>query len=497
MGRFFAALDCGTSTIKVAIFSERGKPKAIVRRPYPLEIKGNCAIEQSPQLLLQNIYACLREAVKRSKVKPASLLSFSLSTQRATVLSLGKDKKILTNFISWQDLRGKEALGDFRKEIPDKDYYKITGLPNNPVFSLAKILWIKKNQPALYKKTKKFLLLHSYILNELGCKDYREDYSNASLTGLFDIRKFNWSTRILRAAGLEKNKLAGLVSSGKVIGFLSKGAAKRTGLIQGMPLVSGGGDHQCAGLGAGAAAPGILEITLGTTGVPLAYSHKPVFDPKMRVMCCAHVVDGRWELEGLQASAGASIQWLGKMIAGKDFSLADFRKAKKSGVGARGILFYPYLLGASCPNWNPEAKGVFLGLTPSSKKADLLRAAIEGVSFETKEIIDLFLWLGVKVKKIRLAGGFSNNSPWNQIQADIFQKKISTLRNRQATLSGAAALAAFGLSSKKPLRKTALRFSQTDKFFYPDKKKKTAYNKIYRKYKNIYRVLAENKIFKN
>ncbi|MCF7870930.1 MAG: xylulose kinase [Candidatus Omnitrophica bacterium] len=496
MAQFFAAVDCGTSVIKSAIFREDGRLKSVVDKPCPPEIKSRHRIEQCPQLLVDKIFSALKEAVKKAKVKPASIGSLSVSTQRATIIPVGKDKKPLGNFISWQDLRGGKVLGGFREKFPDKKYYKITGIPSNPIFSLAKILWIKKKASQIYKKTDKFLLLHSYLLKELGCKNYLEDYSNASLTGLLDIKKLSWSEKILKAAGLDKKKLAELTSSGKVVGFLSKKAAKKTSLKEGMPLVSGGGDQQCAALGAGAVKPGILEITLGTAGVPLLYSPQPVFDPKMRVMCCAHLMEGRWGIEGFQGCSGSSIQWLDGITGGRGFDKAALTKAKESGPGARGVLFYPYLTGATCPNWDPEAKGMFFGLTLDSTRPDLLRAVMEGISFETKEILKLYSWLGVKVKEIRLSGGGSRNDLWSQIQADIYQKKIFTLLNHQAALAGAAALAAFGAGLGKSLEKTALRFSKVDKIFYPDKKKKTAYNKIYKKYKNIHKSLSKGNIFR-
>ncbi len=229
--------------------------------------------------------------------------------------------------------------------------------------------------------------------------------------------------------------------------------------------------------------------------MPLVYSRRPIFDLQSRIMCCAHVIEGGWGLEGLQSCAGASIQWFNNIAGKKKCNKNIFKKVKKSGLGAKGILFYPYLAGASCPNWNPDAKGGFLGLKLNSAKEDLLRAIIEGIYFETKEIIDLFSDLGVKVKEVKLTGGYSNNNIWNQIQADIYQRKITTLCNPQATLAGAAALAAYGAGFDKDLKKIALKFSKIDKVFYPDKKKKLAYNKIYKRYKQIYKILAKFKAF--
>lgn len=496
MSNFFAAVDCGTSKVKAGIFSEKGFLKSIVESSYPCLHFKDGRIEQDPYLLLQIIFSSLKKAVAKAKIKPSSVCALSFSTQRATFLAAGKNQKPLTNFISWQDARAKDALQVLDRKISDRNYYKLTGLPKDPVFSLAKILWIKKQLPELYRNTDKFLLLHSYILKHLGCKDYLEDHSNASLTGFFDVKNFCWSSKILKDAKIAKNKLAGLVSSGEIIGFLSKNAAKKSGLRQGLPLVSGGGDQQCAGLGAGGINPEIAELALGTSAVPLVLALKPIFDPQMRVMCCAHVIKGVWELEGFQSCAGLALLWLDKVIAAKAARQSLPKNiGKNTRKGAGGVIFYPYLAGASSPTWNPQARGIFFGLNLGTTKFDLFRAVTEGVSFQTREILELFSFLGLKIREVRLTGGYSKVSFWRRMQADIFQKRVAILKNPQASLAGAAILAVSAVAKDRCLKDVASAFTQVDKCIFPDRGNKDFYDKVYLKYRNIYKILNKGRVF--
>jgi len=225
---------------------------------------------------------------------------------------------------------------------------------------------------------------------------------------MFDISRLKWSAEILSLSGIKEEQLPKLVAPGRIVGTLSKHAAEKTGLREGTILVSGAGDHQCAGLGAGVVKPGILEINIGTAAVPLCYAARVLKDPMMRVTCCAHAVPGRWELEGLQNCAGSGIKWIQKILVGdKWFPMSSLDPVAGIEPGADGVLFMPYLDGASAPNWNPGAKAMFSGLTHRHGRHHLVRAVIEGIAMETRQIIDVFKSLGVAIKDIRMTGGYT------------------------------------------------------------------------------------------
>jgi xylulokinase len=483
---FLAAIDCGTTAVKSAVVGLRGEIKGLAGVPTPCVSYPDGRIESDPQAMVAACFSALRLALKKSGVQPRHIEGLSLTNQRATVLGIDARGRELGNAISWQDMRGAPCIKAFRKRLSDKTYYSITGLPNNAVFTLAKILWIRKHDPDRFRKTARFALIQDYVLNQLGGDGFFCDVSNASLTGMLDIERLAWSSAILGLAGIPEARLSDLVPSGTKVGTLSRQAARRTGLLEGTPLLTGGGDQQCAGVGAGAVTPGILEITLGTAAVPLCTAATAVRDPGRRVMCCAHAVPGKWNLEGLQNSAGACLRWAAKLMNGGDFFSEDFlAKAAKVEPGASGALFYPYLAGDSAPHWNPDAKGIFLGLTLTHNRYELARAVMEGVSMQTREVLDVFTSLGVPLRQIRLTGGCTAIEGWNQMQADIFGKPVSTLENPQASLLGAAILAASGLGVFPSVASAAKQMVRIRKTYQPACGRVEAYDGIYRKFQAV------------
>lgn len=475
-----AAIDCGTTSIKAGVFDLNGRARSLVSKDCPCLRHSDGRIENSPIAISRAVYRCLKEAVRSSGVHPRDISALSVSSQRATVMPVDRRGVPLDNAISWQDMRGAGQIDLLRQRIDDKTYYRITGLPNHPVFSLAKILWMKATAPAMYRKAACFLLLHDYLLRQLGGAAFCSDWSNASLTGLLDVSRLQWSPEIAEAAGIDLSKLPELVPSASVIGRLSSAGAARTGLLAGMPLVSGGGDQQCAGVGAGGVEAGILEITLGTAAVPLCYSDRARLDPGMRVTCCAHAVPGKWNLEGLQNTAGASLQWISRIID-EQGQLSDrlLRRVARVRPGAGGLLFYPYLDGAAAPHWDPGAKAMFLGLTLAHDRFTLLRAVMEGVALETREIVDVFSSLRVPVRQIRLTGGGTRIRVWNQIYAEVLGKPVCTLENPEASLLGAAILAACGVGAFASVQEAARSMVRTREQYIPSLQNVAEYDTVY------------------
>ena len=479
--KYLAAIDCGTTEIKAAIFSSNGRLKGFASAVCPCITFKDGRVEQPPDLIVKQTFACLKRAARRSRVSVSQIAAISVSTQRATVIPMDKNGKTIGNAISWQDMTGKAALDRFKKKIGDKEYYAITGLPNNPIFSLAKILKTKK--------AARYALVHDFLMKQLGCEDHYLDWSNASLTGIFDVSTLSWSKRLLKLLHLNESNLPILVPSGKIIGVLSKHAASLCGLMPGTPLIAGGGDQQCGGLGAGCVKPGIAQISLGTAGVVLCFSDKPIKDPQMRISTCAHAVPGAWESEGLQNSAGASLNWVKNILCGvKKYPDAQVSRVEP---GSNGALFFPFLAGASAPHWNPNMHGMFFGLTLSQKPPAIFRAVMEGVSMETREILEVFESLGISIKEIRLTGGYSKDEVWNQMQADIYGVKVATLRNQQASLLGAAMLASFGTGLHKSLKEAAEKMVQIRKIYFPNQKRASFYRGLHRKYQAVYRGLEK------
>ena len=495
MNTLVAALDCGTTALKAAVFDLYGRTRGIVSRPCPVVHRPGGRIEHDPRALMGAACAALRGALARSGAAPAQVAALSLCTQRATLVCADRHGQAIGRAISWQDLRGAGQIAALRRRIGDAAYYRITGLPNHPVFSLGKMLWVQ-HEASVTRKPARFALVHDYLLRELGCGDFFCDWSNASLTGLLDVAALRWSPEILALTGIKESQLPTLVPPGQPVGRLSREAARRTGLLAGTPLMAGGGDQQCAGLGAGAVAPGVVEITLGTAAVPLVYSERVARDPRRRVTCCAHAVPGRWEVEGLQNAAGASLEWLREVFDGPGrFGKEEFAAVARVRPGAGGILYYPYLTGSAAPHWDPQATGMLLGLRRDHDRAALVRAVMEGVSLETREILDVFASLKIPIREVRLTGGCTRIEVWNQMQADIFDKPVCTLETEEASLLGAAILAASGAGAFRSIAAAVKQMVRVKTVYRPRAANVAAYAGVYRRYREVHRDFQQRGTF--
>jgi len=480
---YVAAVDCGTSAVKAAVFDLAGKVLGAGRRECPCRFLRDGRIEQSPESIAARTFSGLKDAVARSGVRPGRIAALAISNQRATVLRTDSRGQALGNAVSWQDMRGRRELEALGRRIGAPRYHAITGLPVNPVFSLAKILALQRGQPR--RKAARFSLVQDHLLKRFGAADFFLDRSNASLTGMFDVEKLRWSAEILELAGVAESRLPVLVDSGAQVGAVSAAAARRCGLLAGTPLVSGGGDQQCAGIGAGAVRAGVAELTLGSAGVLLACVDRPRQDPGMRLACCAHAVPGKWVVEGLQNSAGSCLDWLSRLVSGKRFTGSFLRAAFAPAPGLRDPMFFPFLAGAGAPIWDPEARAMLLGLTHAHDRAAVARAILEGVSLETKSIIDAFRAIRVPVRELRLTGGGSAIAGWTRMQADLFGIPVATLADPEASVLGAGILAAWGAGAFPSLPEAADAMARVGRTFRPVPEHTRIYARRYAMYLDI------------
>ena len=322
-------------------------------------------------------------------------------------------------------------------------------MPPAVVWTSPHIVWMIAHEPEVIDKTAKILTCQEWFLKDMGADDYYIDYSNASLYGVMNIRGFEWDAGLSAALGIDMAWLPKLVPSGVRVGEVSVAAAERTGLAAGTPLVTGGGDQQCAAVGAGVIAPGLAEVTLGTAGVTIAHQDEPRFDPSHRINCSASAIAGarKWTSEGLTSAAASSLRWFRDSVAGAaDGDAYDALNELAAAVpeGALGLLMLPYLAGSNAPNFNPDARAAFVGLTFAHGQGAMARAVMEGVALETRDILEFFTGLGTPLDEIRLSGGAAKSALWCQIQADVYARPVRALREPECAVLGAAMLGAMG-----------------------------------------------------
>lgn len=491
MADYIAAIDCGTTGAKAVIFDTEGTWHGTSYKEYPCAFPAPNRVEQDAEQLYEACVDVLAKAVRESGVDPSSIKALSFSTQRCTLIPVDADCRPLRAAISWQDNRSDAQCASIREGIGDDAFYQTTGLPIANVWTLPTIMWIRDEEPEIYARTHKFLNPHGFLLKRFGAERFVEDLSNASLHGLVSVAEGEWNDDFITRTGVDKAKLPDLMASGTVAGNLAPEITKRTGLVPGTLLVAGGGDQQCAGIGAGVISPGLGSVTLGTAGVVICSFDEPPLDPNGAIPAEIHCYPGKYICEGLQSTAGAALKWLRNMAQDAtqgievEYSLFNEMAAKVS-PGADGLLFLPYLAGAGAPQWNGGATGTFHGLTQGHGLGAMARAVMEGVAFQNALILKEFEKTGRELTEIRLTGGGAQSTLWSQIQADIYGRPVRRLKEDEAGLLGAAILAAVGAELFQSIDEGVVQMVKTLETYDPISEHQVIYSEVLGRFSELY-----------
>lgn len=469
MSKYVIAHDLGTSGNKATLFDEEGKLIASRVASYQTVYAAGNRAEQNPadwwKAIVETTNALLQ------LVSPADIAGIALSGQMMGCLCVDKKGNPLHPHLLYCDQRSQEEEALLAEKIDPLRFYEITGHRISASYSIEKLMWIRKHLPEVFANTDKMLNAKDYINFRL-CGTIATDPSDASGTNAYDLNRWAWSDEIIEAAGLDQSLFPEVRSSIDVIGEVTEAAARETGLRKGTPVICGGGDGSCAGVGVGCVAPGSSYNYLGSSSWVALTVEKPVVDEQRRTMNWAHVVPGMLHPSGTMQTAGASYNWMVQQLCQHEKAEAALSKGSvydlideqilQSPLGANKLLFLPYMMGERSPRWNVNAKGAFIGLTVGHTHADMLRAVMEGITLNLGLIVNIFRQ-HVPVENMIVIGGCAQNPVWQQMMADIYQTDINIPNYlEEATSMGAAILAGIGAGLFKD-------FSVTDRFIHIDK----------------------------
>ena len=375
--RYLLGVDLGTSGTKTVLFDETGKVIASKTVEYPLLQPKNGWAEQDPKFWYDATIESVKAVLLQSKVNSDDVVALSIAGQMHGLVMLDKDGNVLRNAILWCDSRTQKQCDEITSLVGKQRLIEINANPALTGFTAPKILWVRENEPELYKKCTTILLPKDYVRYMLtGVKAM--EISDASGTNLLDITNRVWSDEILEKLNIDKNLMPPIIESSTVAGHITKEIAELTGLKEGTIVAGGAGDNAAAALGTGVCKEGDAFVTLGTSGVIFAHTNKPSIDPLGRVHTFCAAVKNSWTAMSCTLAAGLSLRWMRDEL----YTLEKDIEAKKGNdvynlmtanadtvpVGSDGLIYLPYLMGERSPVLDPNARGVFFGLTARHTK---------------------------------------------------------------------------------------------------------------------------------
>ena len=486
---YLMGIDIGTTGVKTLVLDEKGKVITSITEEYPLYTPKPNWAEQKPDHWWKATVQTIKKTLR--KVKPAKIAAIGLSGQMHGSVFLDKDYKVLRPCILWCDQRTAKECYQITKIIGEEKLIKLTCNPALTGFTAGKILWVRNNEPEVYEKIHKILLPKDYIRFCLTGQ-FATEVSDASGTLLFNVRNRKWSDEILNELSISKELLPECFESTIISGKISGSASKRTGLLEGTPVVGGGGDQAAQAVGSGIVKPGIISTTIGTSGVVFAFAEEVKTDPHGRVHTFCHAVPGKWHVMGVMLQAGGSLRWFrDNFYPGESYDVL-MKKAEKIPPGSEGLIFLPYLTGERTPHADPYARGVFFGLTLRHTKTHMLRAVLEGVSYGMRDSLEIIKGMRINVNQIRTSGGGAKSKSWRQIQTDINGVKTLTINATEGAAYGAAILAGAGIKVFHSVESACDEIIKVTGETKPIKQNSDIYDEYYRVYRTLYGNLKDN-----
>ena len=437
-------IDTSTTATKALVISASGVIASDASSTYDYEIPRPTWSEQDPALWWDATVTSLRQAMTLSEIDPKDIDAIGLTGQMHGSVLLDRNHEVVRPAILWNDQRTAAECAEIRERVGRDRLIATTGNDALTGLTSPKLLWVRNQEPENWSRVVTVLLPKDYVRLRLT-GDRAVDVAGGSGTGLFDLGARTWSPDVLTALDLDASLFPETHEGPVITGRLSPEAADATGLLAGTPVVAGGGDQSANAVGVGAIAPGVVALSLGTSGVVFATSDGPAIDPEARVQAFCHAVPERWHMMGVMLSAAGSLRWFRDAVAvGTSF---DDLMTAASDVppGSDGLLFLPYLSGERTPHPDPNARGAFVGLTASHDLRHMTRAVLEGVAFGLADGLDLMVAAGVpQPATIRASGGGVRSGLWRQILADVLEARIDTLVTEEGAAFGAGLLASVG-----------------------------------------------------
>lgn len=446
-------VDIGTTSTKAVVFDVRGNVKGHHTAGYPLLTPAPGVAEQDPDEIFTAVLTAIGAAVRAAGVGPANIRSVGFSAAMHSVIAIDADGQPLTRSITWGDTRSARWSDRLRDEMDGLSIYRRTGTPVHPMSPLAKLLWLRHEQPELFGRACRFAGIKEYVFFRLFGR-WLVDHSLACTTGLFNLRTLDWDADALSIAGITRDQLSQPVPPTHHVEGLPTDVAERLGLSPGTPFVLGANDGVLSSLGLDAIRPGDVAVAIGTSGAVRTVVDRPHTDPLGRTFCYL-LADRHWVVGGPINNGGIVFRWVRDELAAAETETAKrlgldaydvlTRIAERVPCGSEGLICHPYIMGERAPWWNASMRGSFFGLAAYHRKEHMVRAVLEGVVFSLHTILPTIEALTGPARVIKASGGFARSGLWRQMMADVFDREVVVPESFESSCLGAAVLALYAL----------------------------------------------------
>ena len=490
-------LDIGTTGTKAIVFDLEGSILSSGYEEYHLSSPQPGWLELDPE----EVWQCVVKAVRKATAGAADpVQALGISCLGEAAVPVAKDGAILHKTIVGFDNRALPMCDKWLSENDPKEIMSITGMPPNQMYTAIKLMWLKANRPDVYSRIWKFLCYEEYAMFRMGLTP-TTDYSVAGRTMAFDVRKKRWSEKVCDLAGVDVAMFAEAQPSGTVAGELGEKAAEQLGLPKGCKVVTGGHDQPAGALGAGVIDKGVAIDATGTVECFALAFAEPVLNDVMlenNFCCYCHVVPGLYITLGFNLTGGSLLKWFRDTLAGD-----EKRVAEKRGVDVYDVLMeemvdeptdifvLPHFTMTGTPHMDADPTGAVVGLSLGTTREELVKAVVEGITYEMKLNMALLRDAGIEIGELRAIGGGAKSARWLQLKADMFNTKVVKLSVSEAACLGVAMAAGVANRDYASFREAVERVVRPERAYHPDPSRAQVYEHKLVQYRSLYPMLKQ------
>lgn len=490
-------VDVGTTGVRAIAYTEDGTNVCSSEAFYPLLTPHPDWAEESPLQIYESVEEVISKTAAQLRYKNKELAGIALSTVMHSFAGLDEHLEPLMDMQTWADSRSADIVRDMKKDPAlCQSFYERTGCPIHACYPLAKVLWLKRHQPDLFRQMKYVGSIKDYIFYHMTGQ-WVIDKSTASTSGMYNERTLRWDDEILSYAGIDKSYMPPVVSTTYMHALAPK-AAEAMHLPEGLPVVIGATDGVLVNVGIGAVQPGQLSATIGTSGALRMLTRQPKTDPQMRTWCY-NLTDDMWVAGGAINNGGMILRWVrdkichygGSKLEDLDIDPYDLMtmKAEHVDAGADGLICLPCFTGERAPYWNSELRGMFFGFSLNHSRSHIIRAVMEGICYSLNSVMLALREFG-DIRDIRVSGSFTKSRLWLQILSDVLNEKLTLPDNSEGAAFGAATLGFIASGRLDSIADTA-HLIHAKKVYTPIAENVATYQELYSIFARLYLKLQD------